>query len=91
VEDYLDALALKVIKSKQQIQLTGHTDDKGEPDYNIKLGQARAQVIKNYLVSQKVPTESILTLSKGETQPIADNEKEEGRAQNRRTELQIIN
>ena len=91
VESYLDGLALKVIESNQQIRLTGHTDNKGEPDYNLKLGQSRAEVIKNYLVSKLVPIDNIIAVSKGEKEPIADNDNEEGRAQNRRTELEIIN
>jgi len=91
VETYLDALASKVLKTKQQIRLTGHTDAKGETDYNLELGQSRAEVIKNYLISKNVPADKIITLSKGETEPIADNESTQGRAQNRRTELEIIN
>jgi len=91
VEIYLDALAGKIIESNQKVQLTGHTDNEGDPDYNLKLGQSRAEVIKNYLLSQNVPAQNVITLSRGELEPIEDNDTKEGRAQNRRTELKIIN
>lgn len=90
VENYLDALAMKIIKTGEKVKLTGHTDDKGDPKYNLELGQSRAEVIKSYLMLKGVLSKNILTLSKGETLPIADNGTENGRAQNRRTELEII-
>ncbi len=90
VETYLDALAIQVIKTGEQIRLTGHTDNKGEPKYNLELGQSRAEVIKDYLIFKKVPDENIFALSEGETKPISENTTEEGRAENRRTELEII-
>lgn len=90
VETYLDAVAKKVINSNERIRLTGHTDDKGEPEYNLSLGQSRAEVIRNYLLSRNVPLDNILVFSEGEINPIADNNTEQGRAQNRRTELEII-
>lgn len=91
VEHYLDAVAIKVLKTNKQIRLTGHTDNKGNPDYNLSLGLSRAEVIKTYLLSQAVPSERIITTSKGEADPISNNNTEQGRAQNRRTELEIIN
>ncbi|MCL4132820.1 UNVERIFIED_CONTAM: hypothetical protein GTU68_002768 [Idotea baltica] len=90
VEKYLDALAIKIIKSNNRVRLTGHTDNKGTPEYNLELGQNRAEVIKSYLLSKGVQHENLVTLSKGEVQPISENETEQGRAQNRRTELEII-
>lgn len=90
VEAYLDVLALDINKTNKRIRLTGHTDNMGKPDYNMELGRSRAEVIKSYLISKGVPSENILSLSRGETLPISDNTKESGRAQNRRTELEII-
>ena len=90
VEAYLDALARQVRDTGERIRLTGHTDDKGEPDYNLELGQYRAEVIKRYLISKGVASDKVVALSRGETRPIADNQSKEGRAQNRRTELEII-
>ena len=90
VEAYLDDVAIRVKQSGERVQLTGHTDDQGEPANNMNLGQNRANVIKNYLISKGVPAAKISANSKGETAPVASNSSERGKAQNRRTELQII-
>lgn len=90
IEAYLDDVAASVKASGAKIQLTGHTDSTGNRAANIRLGQGRADVIKAYLVAQGVPATQIMTSSSGPDSPIADNATEEGRAQNRRTELQII-
>jgi len=90
VEAYLDDVAERVKKSGERIKLTGHTDSIASAESNLELGQRRANIIKNYLVSKGVSSNKILTSSMGETRPIADNSSSEGRAKNRRTELQII-
>lgn len=90
VEKYLDQVAAKVIKSGERIRLTGHTDSDGRDDYNMKLGKQRADIIKRYLVSKGVKSNKIISLSKGETQPIAPNNTAAGKANNRRTDLEII-
>lgn len=90
VESYLDEVASKVIQSGQSIMLTGHTDNIGSEEANLSLGRKRAEVIKQYLVSKGVAAAKITVDSKGESMPIADNATEEGRAKNRRTELQVI-
>ena len=90
VEAYLNKLAERVKASGEKIRLTGHTDRLGPFDENMRLGLQRAQAIKSYLVSKGVNASSIITDSKGEASPIASNSTAEGRAQNRRTELQII-
>jgi outer membrane protein OmpA-like peptidoglycan-associated protein len=90
VEDYLNKVAERVKSSGETIRLTGHTDRLGSFDENMRLGLERAQAIKNYLVSKGVSASRIRTESKGEASPIATNSTREGRAQNRRTELQII-
>jgi len=90
VESYLDNVAKRVIASGEKIVLTGHSDNLGDDTNNIKLGQRRADTIKNYLVSKGVSNAQITTSSKGESQPISDNNTEKGRQENRRTELQII-
>ena len=68
----------------------GHTDSVGTDAYNQKLGQRRAEAVKAYLVSQGVPTNRIYTDSKGESQPVADNRTREGRAKNRRVEVEVV-
>jgi len=55
----------------------------------MRLGQRRADVIKNYLISKGVSRANIIASSKGETSPRADNSTASGKAENRRTELQI--
>ena len=90
VEDYLDNVAKRVIASGEKIVLTGHTDNVGDDSSNLALGQRRAEVVKNYLVSKGVNASQITTNSQGEAQPVADNNTDAGRQENRRTELQII-
>ena len=72
------------------IVAVGHTDSVGTDAYNQKLGQRRAEAVKAYLVSQGVPANRIYTDSKGESQPIADNRTREGRAKNRRVEVEVV-
>jgi len=90
VENYLNDVATRVQKSGEQIRITGHTDDNGELEANIKLGQARADIIKSYLLSKGLSDSKIESLSKGESDPIRSNETGEGRASNRRAELEIL-
>lgn len=90
VETYLKQVAERVIKSGESILLTGHTDNIGSDETNNMLGKKRADTIKQYLISRGVNAEKVKVLSKGKSEPIADNTTDEGRAKNRRTELQII-
>ena len=69
---------------------TGHTDSIGPEAYNMGLSQRRANSVKNYLVSQGVSADRIYVEGKGETSPVADNATREGRAQNRRVEIEIV-
>ncbi len=90
VEDYLNKIIARVQKSNEIITLTGHTDNVGDEDSNLRLGQKRANVIKNYLLSGGVPQNQVTSTSEGEKNPLADNSTEEGRSKNRRTNLKII-
>lgn len=91
VEKYLDDVAERVNKTGEIIKLDGHADNSGNVEHNFKLGERRADIIKQYLLSKNVLVEKIQTESFGDSRPIATNETEEGRAENRRTELRIIN
>lgn len=91
VEAYLDKLIIRVLESGERIALEGHADNSGEADYNMELGTRRANTIKQYLLSKNVNPDMISTKSFGDSKPIASNDTEEGRAENRRTELRIIN
>ncbi|HPK10749.1 MAG TPA: OmpA family protein [Saprospiraceae bacterium] len=91
VETYLNSVVEQLSKTNGKVRLTGHTDDVGSAESNMALGQKRANVIKQYLVSKGLNANRIIAVSKGESDPIASNDTEKGRAQNRRTELEIIN
>ncbi len=73
-----------------RIELGGHTDNQGSAEYNEKLSLERAKSVHNYLISKGINKERINYKGYGESQPIATNETEEGRALNRRTEFKII-
>jgi len=67
----------------------GHTDSIGSDKYNQKLSERRAQAVKDYMVSKGIPADKITISGKGESQPIADNKSKEGRAKNRRVEIEF--
>lgn len=69
--------------------VTGHTDNTGNPDFHIPLGQKRADFAKNYLVQNGISRAKIVANSQGDKQPIATNATEDGRAKNRRTVITI--
>jgi OOP family OmpA-OmpF porin len=74
----------------ETIIAVGHTDSIGTEAYNQKLSERRAASVKSYLVSKGVPADRIYTEGKGESQPIASNKTAEGRAKNRRVEIEIV-
>lgn len=87
----LDAVAETLYKyTDTRIQVTGHTDSTGSPDYNYNLSDRRARSVANYLASKGVDQGRIITQGLGPDQPVASNDTEAGRAQNRRVELQIM-
>jgi outer membrane protein OmpA-like peptidoglycan-associated protein len=68
-------------------EIDGHTDSVGSDAYNMKLSERRANAARDYLVSQGIDASRITTQGFGESKPIASNDTEEGRAQNRRVEV----
>ncbi|MBV8036629.1 outer membrane protein OmpA [Roseateles sp.] len=68
----------------------GHTDSIGSDAYNQKLSIRRSEAVKAYLVSKGVEPNRVYTEGKGEKQPVADNKTAEGRAKNRRTEIEVV-
>ncbi len=68
----------------------GHADWVGTDAYNQKLSERRAAAVKAYLVSKGIPAGKIYTEGKGESKPVASNKTREGRAQNRRVEIELI-
>lgn len=71
------------------IKVVGHTDSVGSDAYNQKLSERRAASVVTYLQSQQVPAAKLSSEGKGESEPVADNGTDEGRAQNRRVELHL--
>jgi len=71
------------------IMLVGHTDSTGTPEYNQGLSERRADSVANYLATQNVNSARFTTEGYGESQPVATNDTEAGRAQNRRVEVAI--
>ncbi len=69
--------------------ITGHTDSVGKDAYNQKLSEKRAEIVKKMLVDQGVEADRLSTSGKGETQPVATNKTKEGRAENRRIEVEL--
>jgi outer membrane protein OmpA-like peptidoglycan-associated protein len=76
---------------ERNVEIEGHTDDIGSDDYNLGLSQRRADSVKSFLTQQGIDSKRIVAIGKGEHQPIADNESEGGRQQNRRVEVIIDN
>jgi OmpA-OmpF porin, OOP family len=74
-----------------QVQLVGHTDNTGSPTANQTLSLDRANAIKDTLVAQGVGADRVSTAGYGQDRPVAPNDTEAGRAQNRRLELNVTN
>ncbi len=74
----------------KKVTIIGHTDDVGDPEDNLWIGQQRAKYVLKYLASQGIVTEKLTANSKGETSPILPNTSKENRAKNRRIEI-IVN
>ncbi|MDB5870150.1 MAG: OmpA/MotB domain protein [Polaromonas sp.] len=68
----------------------GHTDSVGSDSYNQKLSVRRSEAVKAYLVSKGIEKNRVYTEGKGEKQPVADNKTAEGRAKNRRVEIEVV-
>ncbi len=68
----------------------GHTDSVGGDAYNQKLSVRRSEAVKAYLVSKGIEKNRVYTEGKGEKQPVADNKTAEGRAKNRRVEIEVV-
>jgi OOP family OmpA-OmpF porin len=87
----LDDLVSKVKGINLEVIIAvGHTDSIGTDAYNQKLSVRRAESVKAYLVSKGIEKNRIYTEGKGEKQPVADNKTKEGRAKNRRVEIEVV-
>ena len=87
----LDKIARDLSKIKLEVIIAvGNTDSVGTDAYNMALGQRRAQSVKAYLVSKGVDGSRVYTESKGKSNPVASNATAEGRAKNRRTDIEVV-
>ena len=87
----LDDLVSKMAGMNLEVIIAvGHTDSIGTKEYNLKLSERRANTVKEYLVSKGVEKNRIYTEGKGMADPIASNKTAEGRAKNRRVEIEMV-
>jgi len=75
--------------NKTVVEVAGHTDSTGSAEYNQKLSERRANAVAQYLESQGLASNRVVTIGAGETRPVADNSTPEGRQANRRVELTL--
>lgn len=88
---YLDALAASLLEgAPSDVIFVGHTDDRGDEETNRTLSERRAQVVADYVAGRGVPAYRVHAEGKGEAEPVASNQTEEGRARNRRVEVFIV-
>jgi OOP family OmpA-OmpF porin len=86
---YLDRTANLLISKGIRLKLSGHTDNVGSDEYNLKLSKDRAESVMNYLISKGAKPSSIEAVGYGEERPIASNKNANGRQLNRRVEFII--
>ncbi len=72
------------------IVAVGHTDSVGTDEYNQKLSIRRSEAVKAYIISRGIDAKRVFSEGKGEKQPVADNKTKEGRAKNRRVEIEVV-
>ncbi len=70
--------------AKVKVQIEGHTDSRGSIEYNVALGERRANAVKNYMISLGIPAERLATISYGEEKPLDPAENDAAWAKNRR-------
>jgi OmpA-OmpF porin, OOP family len=89
-EELENLLKFMNLKKDIIIEIGGHTDNIGDDESNLKLSEARAETVKNYLVSKGISPNRIVSKGYGENHPIDTNSTPEGRQNNRRTEVRIL-
>ncbi len=85
-----DLVEIMKLKPKMVIEIDGHTDNVGTPESNMTLSLGRANAVRNYLIQHGIAATRVSAQGFGETQPVETNDTDEGRQQNRRTEVKII-
>ena len=77
-------------KDNIKVEIAGHTDNVGKDADNLKLSQQRADAIRNYVIKKGIQPARIIAKGYGAAEPIADNDTDEGRQLNRRTEVRVL-
>lgn len=91
-QNTLDEVATALIGQPDlNLQIDGYTDSKGSAAYNLKLSKKRAEAVKAYLVGKGVSSGNLVAKGFGEASPVASNDTEEGRTENRRVEFVVLN
>ena len=85
-----DAVTKLMAQGDVRVTIEGHTDSIGTVEYNLALGERRANSVRDYLVQRGIQNMRLMTVSYGEERPIADNATAQGRAMNRRAHLVVI-
>jgi len=87
----LDQIAATLNKyPESKVVVKGYTDSRGSEEHNLRLSEQRAESVRNYLISKQVDPARITAVGFGESLPVASNDTEDGRRQNRRVEMEII-
>jgi outer membrane protein OmpA-like peptidoglycan-associated protein len=86
----LKRMANIITDNNLRIEILGHTDNTGSPAYNKTLSEQRANAVQEYLIGQGIDASKITIQGFGETKPLASNDTEKGRAQNRRVEIKFV-
>jgi OOP family OmpA-OmpF porin len=86
----LNELSEVLNQTNWNLILSGHTDNVGSEEFNLKLSTKRAEAVKDYLINKGIAAERITAKGFGETMPIAPNDTEQNRALNRRVEFFIV-
>lgn len=76
--------------SSVEIEISGHTDDRGSDSYNLNLSQGRSEAVVDYVISQGIESYRLTARGYGESRPIDTNDSDEGRANNRRVEFTVL-
>jgi len=85
-----EVVAMLKENSKMEIQLEGHTDNRGNAEANVKLSQSRVDAVKKYMVSKGIGKNRVMTKAFGGSKAIATEDTEEARAKNRRVEMRVL-
>ncbi|MDX9972293.1 MAG: OmpA family protein [FCB group bacterium] len=83
----VNADAINAVPADKKIMVEGHCDERGTQEYNLALGERRAQAARDHLLQLGIPADRVLTVSYGEEQPAVAGSTEDAYAQNRRAEF----